>query len=93
MTNALDGNAIAGPLHELFGAEMTTTRGACIGCRAVSHIAELTVYLLGPGIVARCRHCGSVNMVLVTIRGVTCLDLQGLDITAEAGARVDRSPP
>jgi hypothetical protein len=32
----------------------------------------------GPGRVARCRACGDVHIVLVTIRGVTCVDLRGI---------------
>ena len=32
----------------------------------------------GPGRVARCRACGEVLMVLVTIRGMTCVDLLGI---------------
>lgn len=77
---ALDGNAIAGQLFDVFGAEMTTTRGACANCGAISHVAEVEVYLQAPGIVARCRSCRTVLMVLVTVRGVTCVDLSGLEL-------------
>jgi hypothetical protein len=38
------------------------------------------VYLGGPGVVARCRHCESVLMILVEIRGVTCVDAMGLSV-------------
>jgi hypothetical protein len=41
-------------------------------------VAELEVYLQAPGTVLRCRSCSSVLMVLVTARGVTCVDLGGL---------------
>jgi hypothetical protein len=75
---ALDGNAIAGVLQEVFGAEMTTATGVCAGCGATAPVAEAVVYMRGPGIVARCRACESVLMVLVTIRGVACVDLRGL---------------
>ncbi len=74
----LDGNAIAGPLHDVFGAEMTTATGECAGCGATAPMAELAVYMRGPGIVARCRRCDAVMIVLVTIRGCTCVDLRGL---------------
>jgi hypothetical protein len=76
--NALDGNAIAGPLHEVFGAEMTIALGTCAACGATAPLAEAVVYMRGPGIVARCRSCESVLLVLVTIRGRTCVDLRGL---------------
>jgi hypothetical protein len=32
----------------------------------------------GPGRVARCPACGEMLAVLVTIRGITCVDLRGL---------------
>jgi len=76
--DALDGNAIGGLLHEVFGVEMTTATGACASCGATGCVAEFDVYLQAPGTVARCRSCGSVLMVLVTVRGVTCVDLGGL---------------
>ena len=74
----LDGNAIAGPLHDVFGTEMTTAAGSCGGCGATAPVAELAVYMRGPGIVARCRRCDTVLIVLVTIRERTCVDLRGL---------------
>ena len=76
---ALDGNAIAGLLHEVFGSEMTTVATVCASCGASRQAAELHVYLRAPGVVVRCPSCGNVVMVLVTVRGVTCVDLGGLD--------------
>ncbi len=66
---ALDGNAIGGPLFELFGREMTAVSGSCGHCGSVSRIAELRVYVSGPGTVGRCRSCGEVVLVLTSIRG------------------------
>jgi Family of unknown function (DUF6510) len=74
----LDGNAIAGSLVAAFGQEMTTASGVCVNCGAEAQVAEQRVYLGGPGIVGRCRSCDSVLLVLVEIRGVTCVDLRGL---------------
>ena len=62
---ALDGNAIAGELFMAFGREMTDAVGRCTSCGARSAIAELKVYVAGPGHVARCPGCASVAMVLV----------------------------
>ena len=81
----LDGNAIAGPLHEVFGTEMTTAVGTCAACGATAPMAELAVYMRGPGIVGRCRRCGSVMLVLVTIRGRTCVDLRGAAALEQGG--------
>ena len=75
---ALDGNAIAGLLYEVFGAEMTTAMGVCAHCGAAGQVAELVVYLQAPGTVVRCRSCESIVMVLVDVRGTACVDLRGL---------------
>jgi phage tail tape-measure protein len=76
--DALDGNAIAGTLLTVFGTEMTTATGTCASCGTRSMVGEFSVYLRAPGEVVRCRHCGSVVMVFVEARGVTCVDLRGL---------------
>jgi uncharacterized protein DUF6510 len=83
---ALDGNAIAGTLYEVFGAEMTTATGVCAHCGAVGQVAELVVYLQAPGIVVRCRSCSGLLMVLVEARGIVCVDLQGVDSLEPAGS-------
>ena len=62
--DALDGNAIAGELFATFGHEMTTAVGRCASCGKRSAIAELPVYVSGPGTVARCPGCASVAIVL-----------------------------
>ena len=78
MSTALDGNAIAGDLLEIFGVELTAARCVCRSCATEACLAEAVVYMRGPGRVARCRACGEVLMVLVTIRGITCVDLRGI---------------
>lgn len=75
---ALDGNAIAGQLFDVFGDEMTTATGICDHCGWVAQMAEFRVYLQAPGTVARCPTCDSVVMVLVDVRGIACVDLRGL---------------
>jgi hypothetical protein len=78
MTEALDGNAIAGLLFEVFGTEMTTAVGVCRSCGGAFPVAEHLVYNRAPGIVVRCRSCASMLMVLVEVRGIYCVDLRGL---------------
>jgi hypothetical protein len=75
---AVDGNAIGGLLASVFGADMTTAVSVCGSCGAVAMVAELAVYLTDLGAVVRCRSCGSVLMVFVSRREVTCVDLMGL---------------
>jgi hypothetical protein len=73
-----DGNAIAGLLQEVFGAELTTAIGTCANCGNQGPLAETEVYRRGPGTVVRCRACHSMLMVLVTVRSTTCVDRRGL---------------
>ena len=73
----LDGNAIAGLLLDVFGAEMTTATGVCLHCNAVGLLAEQAVYNRAPGTVVRCRACTGVLMVLVDVRGTYSVDLEG----------------
>jgi hypothetical protein len=74
----LDGNAIAGVLADVFGEEMTTATGTCASCGAHGHAATFVVFTQAPGVVARCPACAAIVMVLVAIRGITCVDLRGL---------------
>lgn len=88
--DALDGNAIASTLFDVFGAEMTEASGRCASCRTASPLGELKVYLGGPGTVARCCHCDNVLMVLVEIRGVMCVDVLGLAAMEHPNRAVNR---
>jgi hypothetical protein len=78
LMDVLDGNAIAGFMLDVFGVEMTDATATCASCRTAGPLGELTVYLGGPGTVARCRHCDNVLMVFVKIRGVVCVDALGI---------------
>jgi hypothetical protein len=78
--DAVDGNAIAGELFEVFGDEMTTAVGTCAHCGASDVVAELRVYMCAPGAVARCPHCDGVTMVLVSVRGTARIDLAGIKL-------------
>jgi len=74
----LDGNAIAGTLEEIFGAEMTTAVSTCVGCGRSGPLAETAVYLRAPGVVVRCRQCDAVLAVMVERHGRYCVDLSGV---------------
>ena len=76
--SVVDGNAIGGLLIEVFGTEMTTAVATCGSCGAASQVAELPVYEHGLGTVVRCRSCAAMLMTFVRIRGVVCVDLEGL---------------
>ena len=92
---ALDGNAIAGLLQEVFGHDMTTASGVCARCGDEGLVAECRVYTRAPGVVVRCRTCGNVLAVIVERNGLHCVDLQGLRALhgqprSEHGTRVGR---
>ena len=78
LMDAVDGNAIGGLLHEVFGAEMTTTVSVCGTCGTARQVGELAVYAHAPGTVVRCPSCDNVLMVFVKIHDRTCVDLMGL---------------
>jgi hypothetical protein len=63
--HSLDGNAIAGALHQHLGRELTTARATCGHCGETFVLAELVVYSGAMGSVCRCRHCEGVVLVIV----------------------------
>lgn len=63
---ALDGNAIAGLLEELFDAEITTARRTCRSCGADSAIGAHRAYR-GAGIVLRCPACHDLAAIVVLL--------------------------
>jgi len=73
-----DGNALAGPLREIFAVEVTAATGRCASCGRVGAVAELRVYLDAPGAVARCPGCDEVLLRLVRGPDRAWLDLRGL---------------
>ena len=77
---AVDGNAIGGLMHEVFGTEMTAAASVCGNCGDARPVAELVVYLQAPGTVVRCRTSDSMLMIFVTIHDRTCVDLHGLAV-------------
>jgi len=83
---SLDGNVLAGRFVAIFGSEMTAAAATCAGCGATARMAELEVFLAGPGAVGRCRSCHAVQLVLIRRGEVNCVDLSGI-------AALDRAHP
>jgi hypothetical protein len=73
----VDGNALAGPLADLFAIETTTASVTCAGCGRVQPVAVLEVYAGGPGLVGRCRSCHQVMLRVGQIGRDAVLDLRG----------------
>jgi ribosomal protein S27E len=73
-----DGNALAGPLHDLIGPDVPAAVGRCTGCGRTGPMAEVRVFDHAPGVVARCPVCDQVLLRLVRGSGRAWLDLRGL---------------
>jgi hypothetical protein len=74
----LDGNAAAGLLREVFGAEMTASRAKCASCHTVSQIGEMLVFGGAMGNIMRCPHCHGMMMRVMSSRNAVWLDMQGV---------------
>ena len=75
-----DGNTLAGPLAEVFTAEVTTGVARCGSCGRSTVVAELAVYGPDPGLVARCPGCTGVMLRISRTPGYTWLDLSGTSV-------------
>ena len=73
----LDGNAIAGPLQEVFAVEMTTAVGTCGDCGTAGPVGAAHLYR-GAGIVLRCPHCGNPLAKIVKSDSRVWIDLRGI---------------
>jgi hypothetical protein len=74
----VDGNALAGPLSEIFNADMTMAAGTCATCADTSVLATAMVYLKPRTFVVRCHVCDSILLTMIRSSGETRLDLSGL---------------
>ena len=73
----LDGNALAGLLQTLFGADMTAVPSRCAHCGTVNMVGAMRVYSGGPGAVMRCPACDGVVVRVVETVESTFVDLRG----------------
>ena len=80
MTDALDGNAAAGALADIFISEMTVARATCAKCGDTRPIGELRAYLRAPGIVLRCPTCDTAEVRIVRAEASAWLDLRGVRV-------------
>jgi Family of unknown function (DUF6510) len=73
-----DGNALAGPLQDLFRVDVTSAIGRCVACGSTAAMAEVRVFDHAPGLVARCPVCDQILLRLVRGPGRAWLDACGL---------------
>ena len=74
---AVDGNAMAGDLSEIFAVDVTAARFLCAGCTHSGAVATLMVWPHSPGLVARCPNCEDVVLRVVRAPDRVFLDLRG----------------
>jgi hypothetical protein len=55
--SVVDGNAAAGLLWDVFGADVTALVGVCGGCGSAAPLAEAVVELDEVAAIVRCRTC------------------------------------
>jgi len=73
----VDGNALAGPLSEIMGADLTVAELTCARCRTTRPLAAMHVFDRAPGLVARCPGCQDVVMRVVRTADRVLIDLRG----------------
>jgi hypothetical protein len=78
----VDGNALAGPLADIFAVDLTAATSRCAHCGRTGPVAGLRVYARAPGLVARCQSCGQVMIRLVNTAGTNWLDMRGVTVLA-----------
>ena len=72
-----DGNALGGPLGEIFAVDVTAATGRCVACGRTGPIAAMRVYRHAPGLVARCPDCDEVMLRFLRAPNAAWLDLRG----------------
>jgi hypothetical protein len=73
----LDGNAAAGILDAIFGADMTALPGQCAHCGNVAPLGTTHAWMEGPGIVLRCAICAGVVIRVVETPDARYIDARG----------------
>lgn len=73
----VDGNAIAGLLERLFGADLTAAPGQCAHCGTVNMVGAMHAYVRAPGTVLRCPICHGVVLRVVETTRATYVDARG----------------
>ncbi|MEV0186068.1 DUF6510 family protein [Streptomyces sp. NPDC050625] len=76
-TGYVDGNALAGPLSEVFAVDVTAATSRCANCGCTGPVARLHVYGHAPGLAARCQRCGRVVLRTTRTRDAIWLDMSG----------------
>jgi len=74
----VDGNAVAGLLAELFGADVTLVPAKCAACGEVNMMGAMHAYVRAPGSVLCCPICHAVTMRIVQTERSTRIEMRGI---------------
>jgi hypothetical protein len=77
LATMLDGNAAAGMLQEIFGADMTAMPSQCAHCGNEAEVGSTHAWMQGPGIVLRCSICHEVILRIVETPAARYVDARG----------------
>ena len=78
MTSHVDGNALAGPLSELFRFDVTTASTRCVSCGDVAMLAQAMVYVQPAAYIVRCSNCDDMLFTVIDEGDATQIDLSGM---------------
>jgi predicted RNA-binding Zn-ribbon protein involved in translation (DUF1610 family) len=81
----VDGNALAGLLQEVFGADMTLAMRRCQSCGTRSMLGAHLAYR-GAGAVLRCPACGDMALRIATLNDRHVVHMAG-ELTLEVPSR------
>ncbi len=73
----LDGNALAGLLHELFDVEMTIAPVECAACGSDWELGSLWAFAESPGYILRCPGCQNIVIRMAVTPAEVFLDARG----------------
>lgn len=77
MVSHVDGNALAGPLSEIFEMDVTAASIRCASCEDTAVLARAMVYEKPHALIARCSACDGVLMIVLQKHDATEIDLTG----------------
>lgn len=80
----LDGNALAGPLLELFAVDLSGAVATCGSCDSTAPMGEHHLYADAPALVLRCRDCTGVLLRVLADDEHVRADLSGLRLLVVA---------
>jgi hypothetical protein len=72
-----DGNAVAGPLSQIFAFDVTRMIVTCGACGSESPLGALRLYGDTMGMILRCVRCGEINLRALEFNGIISLDARG----------------